>query len=76
MDLYADDDGTMHVAITAAATGQRFKLNDSLLVLRLWHESANVVRASVHHPASGTTAYVQSSDELAGLSRALELELK
>lgn len=67
----------MHINVSVAAGGTRFTMHDdALLILHFWHEATNIVRASVAHPATGTTAYLQGTDELAGLSRALDLELQ
>lgn len=74
--LHADDDGTLHAKVSAVSEGRRFRIKRCVLVVRLWREALNVVRASLYHPASGATAYLQGSDELAGISRALNLELR
>jgi hypothetical protein len=75
MALHADGDGTLHAELSPATEGQCFRVKPSILIVRLWHESINVVRGSLHHPASGATAYIQGTDELAGISRALDLEV-
>lgn len=75
MALHADADGKMRVELSPADDEERIAMKRSVLVVRLWHESLNVIRASLHHPASGATAYVQGNDELAGISRALDIEL-
>lgn len=73
--LHADGDGTLHAELSPVDEGARFRMTRSVLVVRLWHEALNVVRASLYHPASGATAYIQGSDELAGISRAIGLRL-
>jgi hypothetical protein len=75
MSLYAGDDGRLHAEIAPSGDDERFTMRSTLLVLRLWRESPQIVRCSLHHPASGTTAYVQGSEELTELSTILQLEL-
>lgn len=75
MTLHADDEGRIRAELSPACENDRFRMKRSVLIVRLWHESGDVVRASLHHPASGATAYVQGNDELATISHALDLEL-
>lgn len=73
MELHTDGDGKILAELSPASENDRFHMKRSVLIVRFWHESGNVIRGSLHHPASGATAYIQSSDELAGISRALDL---
>jgi hypothetical protein len=75
MSLFAGDDGRLHAEIAPSGDDERFTMRSALLVLRVWRESPEIVRCSLHHPASGTTAYVQGSEELAELSNILQLEV-
>ena len=75
VSLQAGNDGKLHFEITPPDEGQRFTMKSGLLVVRVWNEALNIVRCSLHHPASGATAYVQGSDDLIHLWRLLDLEL-
>jgi len=75
MSVYADSDGKLHLDVAPTEDEGRFTVKNSLLILRLWRESVGIVRCSLHHPASGSTAYLQGNDELATLSEHIELEL-
>lgn len=75
MSLRAGDDGKLYAEVSVPDREQRLAIRNSLLVLRLWQESPEVVRCSVHCPATGATAYLQGNEELLELSRTLRLEL-
>jgi len=76
MSLFAGDDGKLHAEVSPPGDDERFRITSALLVLRLWRESEQVVRCAVHHPASGTVAYLQGSEDLVELVRTLGLALR
>jgi hypothetical protein len=75
MSLHAARDGKLHAEFAAPEERDRFTVSNALLVLRLWTESPDVIRCSLHHPLSGAIAYLQGNHELAQLSEAIGLEL-
>jgi hypothetical protein len=75
MSLRAGDDGNLHAEIAPSGEAERFHLCETLLVLRLWRESNEIVRCSILHPASGNTAYLQGNGEITGLIQALQIRL-
>jgi hypothetical protein len=76
MSLRAGADGNLHAEISPSGDQERFHLRETLLVLRLWRESSEIVRCSILHPASGSTAYLQGNGEISGLMQALQLSLE
>jgi hypothetical protein len=76
LSLRAGDDGNLHAEIAPSDDQERFHMRDTLLVLRMWRESTEIVRCSIQHPASGTTAYLQGSGEIGGLVQVLQLGLE
>jgi hypothetical protein len=75
MSLYSGDDGKLHAEVSPPEGDEYFIIRRALLILRIWRESEALIRCSVHHPASGTTAYVQCNEEVAELLQVLHLEL-
>jgi hypothetical protein len=76
VSLRAGKDGNLHAAIAPSNDQEQFHLpGDSLLVLRMWSESAEIVRCAIHHPASGAVAYLQGNGEIGELVQALQLSL-
>lgn len=53
----------------------RLSIAPSSLILSLWQESADIIRGSLRHPATGITAHFQGSSTLVDLSAALDLML-
>jgi len=77
VSLRAGKDGHLHAAIAPSNDQEQFHLpGDSLLVLRMWSESAEIVRCAIHHPASGAIAYLQGNGEIGELVQALQLSLR
>ena len=68
-------DGEVAVAIERSADGRHVTVDDTTLVLTLWHESAGVVRGRFDHPGSGSVAYFQTNDTLFAIADALRLRL-
>jgi hypothetical protein len=75
MTLRAGEDGNLHAEVAPSGEAERFYLCETLLVLRLWRESNEIVRCSILHPASGNTAYLQGNGEITGLIQALQIGL-
>jgi len=75
MCLRAGDDGNLHAEIAPSGEAERFHLCETLLVLRLWRESNEILRCSILHPASGNIAYIQGNGEITSLIQALQIRL-
>lgn len=67
--------GEVAVAIEHSTDGRHVTVDDTTLVLTLWHESAGVVRGRFDHPGSGSVAYFQTNDTLFAIADALRLRL-
>ncbi len=68
-------DGEVAVTIERSTDGRHVTVDDTTLVLTLWHESAGVVRGRFDHPGSGSVAYFQTNDTLFAIADALRLRL-
>jgi hypothetical protein len=68
-------DGEVAVAIERSADGRHVTVDDTTLVLTLWHEGADVVRGRFDHPSSGAVAYFQSNDTLLAMANVLRVRL-
>ncbi len=68
-------DGDVAVAIERSADGRHMTVDDTTLVLTLWHESAGIVRGRFDHPSSGSVTYFQTNDAMFAMADALRVRL-
>jgi hypothetical protein len=67
--------GDVCVTVERSAGDHYLTVDQTTLVVTLWHESSDVVRGRFDHPSSGSVAYFQTSAVLFALADALRLRV-
>jgi hypothetical protein len=65
--------GGIHLEITSATEGRQLSADGADLVLRVWWETAEIVRASITNVRSGKVAMVQGNVALRRLAEEIGL---
>lgn len=76
ISLSSCPDGSLRLAVRPIGNDTILKANDATLVLSVWQESDDIVRARVQHPASGAFGYFQGNGTLIDLGNALGFALE
>ena len=61
--LRSNGDGSIAITLTAPCDDETLAVDDAELVVTVWSEGSDVIRARFVDEASGAIAYVQSSAE-------------
>ena len=73
VEIESLQNGTIDLKVHAIEPKAFFKLETATVVLSIWSESGNVVRARLEHVESGATSYLQGNASLLELGKELGL---